>query len=98
MLSLFQRGLDRRTIIEECGRQTEGYLDTEKPIYEAFLAVKLEELERHGGVQIPWRKEAHRAAESKLTKAMIMRMVEGGAMKDTDLTSRFGIGAVAAKR
>lgn len=97
MLVLFQRGLDRKIIIEECGRQTERYLDTEKPIYEAFLAVKLEELERHGGVEIPWRREVHRTAEAKVTRAM-MRLVEGGAMKDTDMASRLGITPAAARR
>lgn len=62
MASLYRRGLDEEVIIRECETQDEHG----RMLWEAYLAVRLEELERHADLTVPWRERVRRIAERKL--------------------------------
>jgi hypothetical protein len=86
MLALFLRGLDGKTIMKECGTQSGTQIESEEPIFEAFLAVKLEELEAYGGIQIPWRGKIQKEAEAKVLRAVILRIANTDNFNAEDLS------------
>jgi hypothetical protein len=78
MMSLFRTGLDRETILEECDLQSALAGHLESPVWEAFLLVKIEEMEERYGVSVPWKRLLKSRAEIKLGANRLMKEIDRG--------------------
>jgi len=75
MMSLFRSGLERDIILEECDLQTRlaGFRDS--PVWEAFLLVKIEEMEERYGVDIPWKRALRSRAEIRVGAHQLLKEI-----------------------
>ena len=74
MLSLLRRGLDHDAIIEECVAQSSN----SPRIWESFVALKLEELEKRFKVTIPWKRRLRRLAEDAMAEWLLLDLISKG--------------------
>ncbi len=72
MRILVEQGLDWKIILDECQKQ-----DGEK-IWEAFLFVKLEELQKKYGIRAPIKRKLKQTSEHKLIKDMVLAFLGNG--------------------
>lgn len=79
MMSLFRRGLDRDVILSECDLQSALAGHLESPVWEAFLLVKIQEMEGRYGVSVPWKRLLRSRAEIKLGATRLMKEIDRGA-------------------
>ncbi|HIJ16951.1 MAG TPA: nucleotidyl transferase AbiEii/AbiGii toxin family protein [Thermoplasmata archaeon] len=86
MISLFRRGLDKDSILEECELQSAHVGLRQSQIWEAFLFVKVEEMERRHGVNVPWKRSLKAKAEMKVGSQNILVYMEKGARSVTELS------------
>lgn len=75
MMSLFRSGLERDIILGECDLQTRlaGFRDS--PVWEAFLLVKIEEMEERYGVGIPWKRTLRSRAETRIGAHQLLKEI-----------------------
>ena len=86
MMSLFRRGLQRDVILRECDLQTELAGFRESHIWEAFLLVKIEEMEKRYGIGIPWKRSLKSRAEIKMGGHRILTEIDTGYLSVSKLT------------
>jgi len=79
MMSLFRRGLSRDTILGECDLQSALAGFRESQVWEAFLLVKIEEMEDRYGISIPWKRTLKSRAEIKMGAHRLLKEIEKGA-------------------
>ena len=80
MMSLFRAGLDKKVLLQECEVQTElaGFRDSQ--VWEAFLLVKIEEMEKRYGFQVPWKRALRSRAEVKLCARQLLDHIDKGVL------------------
>jgi len=78
MMSLFRRGLSRDVLLDECESQGAGAVFRTSQIWEAFLLVKVEEMEERYGVKVPWKRSLRAKAETKMGAQRLLACVDGG--------------------
>lgn len=74
MLSLLRRGLDHDAIIMECISQSKN----SPRIWESFVALKLEELEKRFKIAIPWKRRLRKLAEDAIAERLILNLISKG--------------------
>jgi hypothetical protein len=88
MMSLFRSGLERDVILEECGLQTRLAGFRESPVWEAFLLVKVEEMEERYGVNIPWKRTLRSRAEVRIGAHQLLKEIDRGMTSVDELSER----------
>jgi hypothetical protein len=78
MLALFRRGLSRDAILDECERQTTLSGLRGSQVWEAFLVVKIEEMESRYGVKVPWKRSLKAKAEVKMGAQHALAIIDKG--------------------
>lgn len=68
MLTLLRKGIDENIIVEECKSQR----GRSGRVWESFVAVKIEELERRFKITIPWKKQLLSVGEKATAKYLIL--------------------------
>lgn len=89
MAELYRGGLNERVLIEECQRQDEG----SEMLWESFLAVRLDELEEHADLTVPWKERVRRIAERKLAEHRIITLLSEGSHTTTELADKLFVDA-----
>lgn len=74
MLSLLRTGLDHNIIINECLFQSRN----SPKVWESFVVLKLDELERRFNIEIPWKKKLRRLAEESIAENIIKDIIKDG--------------------
>ncbi len=74
MLSLLRRGLDHDAIIKECVFQSVN----SPRVWESFVFLKLEELEKKFEVTIPWKRKLKRIAEDAMAERLLLDLISKG--------------------
>ena len=87
MMSLFRRGLSRDTILGECDLQSALAGFRESHIWEAFLFVKIEEMESRYGISIPWKRALKSRAEIKMGAHQLLKRIDRGMLSVTKLSA-----------
>ena len=90
MMSLFRSGLDRDIILLECDLQSDLAGFRESRVWEAFLLVKIEEMEERYGIRIPWKRALKSKAETKMGAHQLLKEIERGTLsvgKLSDVTN-----------
>lgn len=78
MLVLYSNGLDERPLFTECEIQ-DGLQPFDEPrIWEAYLLVRLNELEKRFSIRIGWKNELARIAEMKTGAALVLIAISKG--------------------
>lgn len=90
MMSLFRRGLDENVILEECERQTKLAGFRSSQVWEAFLVVKIEEMEKRYGIRIPWKRALRSRAEVKMCSLQLLKEMDKGILSITELSKAIG--------
>jgi hypothetical protein len=80
MMSLVRSGLDRDTILSECDLQSELAGFRESQVWEAFLIVKIEEMEKKFGIRIPWKRSLKSRAEIKMGAHQLLNEIQKGTL------------------
>jgi hypothetical protein len=86
MMSLFRSGLQWDIILGECDLQTQLAGFRESHVWEAFLLVKIEEMERRYGVRIPWKRSLKPKAETKMGAHRLLTEIDRGDLSVGKLT------------
>jgi hypothetical protein len=86
MMSLFRRGLERNVIMRECDLQSELAGFRESRIWEAFLLVKLEEMENRYGIRVPWKRSLKSKAEIKMGAHRLLTEIDRGVLSVSKLS------------
>ena len=79
MITLFRIGLSKDLILEECERQSALAGPRRGQIWEAFLLVKIEEMEDRYGVKVPWKRSLKAKAEIKMGAQQLLARIDKGA-------------------
>jgi len=89
---LFRRCIDERIILEGCRAQ--GKLDDllGGGIWEAFLLIKIREMERKYEVSVPWKRQLGELALQKLEKALVLKEIRKGASTIPGIAGRLELG------
>ena len=78
MYILYKKGLDRDLIFRECTDQNRMVTPPNEKIWESFLLVKIEEMERRFGIGIPWKRELRSRQNIELaTRYMLPAIARG---------------------
>jgi len=86
MMSLFRSGLSRDTILGECDLQSALVGFRESQVWEAFLLVKIEEMERRYGISIPWKRALKSRAEVKMGAHRLLKEIDKGVLSVSKLS------------
>jgi len=90
MMTLFRSGLERDIILGECELQTELAGFRESQVWEAFLLVKIEEMEKRYGIRIPWKRYLKSRAEIKMGAHQLLELIEKGTLSIGKLSGTLG--------
>jgi len=86
MMSLFRGGLSRDTILAECDLQSALAGFRESQVWEAFLLVKIEEMENRYEISIPWKRALKSRAEIKMGAHQLLKRIDRGTLSVTRLS------------
>ncbi len=91
MVVLYRKGIDKDTIMKEC--QIQDLLDSQVGgrIWEAFLSIKIEEMEGRFGITIPWKGELKRIADLKLGCVLVLNKIRAGSHTVNAISMELGI-------
>jgi len=89
MVTLYRKGLRKETLFEECLWQDE--IDKEGRIWESFLVLKIEEMEKKYSIVVPWKEELRRIAEMKIGAALVMERMKKGMNTIPRLAENLGL-------
>lgn len=90
MMSLFRSGLSRDTILGECDLQSALAGFRESRIWEAFLLVKIQEMEKRFGISVPWKRSLKSKAEVKMGAHQLLKMIDRGISSIRRLSEEMG--------
>ena len=90
MMSLFRSGLSRDTILGECDLQSALAGFRESQIWEAFLLVKIQEMEKRYGISVPWKRALRSKAELKMGAHHLLKMIDKGIFSIHKLSEEAG--------
>jgi hypothetical protein len=90
MMSLFRSGLSRDTILGECDLQSALAGFRESHIWEAFLFVKIQEMEKRYGISVPWKRALRSKAELKMGAHHLLNMIDKGILSIHKLSEEAG--------
>lgn len=86
MLSLFRSGLDKDVILEECELQTQLAGFRKSQVWEAFLVVKIEEMEKKYGIRVPWKRSLKSIAEIKMGSHQMLKEMDNENLSVVELS------------
>jgi len=86
MVTLFRSGLSRDAILDECERQNARTDLRESHVWEAFLLVKIEEMENRYGVRVPWKRTLKAKAETKMGAQRLLAHIDKGTRSMRELS------------
>ncbi|MCX6652443.1 MAG: hypothetical protein NT137_03705 [Methanomassiliicoccales archaeon] len=78
MIVLYRKGIDKETLLTECRFQSQHDDLIGGRIWEVFLLIKIEEMEKKYGISIPWKRELSKIAEVKLGSKLVLEQIKGG--------------------
>lgn len=78
MMSLFRSGLSRDTVLGECDLQSALAGFRESQVWEAFLLLKIEEMEKRYGIDIPWKRALKSRAETRMGAHLLLKEIDKG--------------------